>query len=246
MSVYQTILANIAQQKKMIVVLLDPDKCVGVVREQVLKSFGTVTPDFIFIGGSKTSNSIDELLQSLRLIDVPKVLFPGDASQFTPKADALLFLSLISGRNADYLIGQHVNSALKIKESTIEVIPTAYVLIDGGNETAVKKISNTIPLSSDDITGCISTVVAGELLGLKMTYLEAGSGAKNPVPASMIEAVRKEISHPLIVGGGIKSVEELQMAFNAGADLVVIGNFFETHPEKISEFIQFAKKTKIL
>lgn len=226
----------------MLAVLLDPDKFIGEIREKVLYELSISNPDFIFIGGSKTTHSIHELANTLQHISSPKVLFPGDASQFTPDADALLLLSLISGRNADYLIGQHVISAKEIKKSNIEVIPTAYILIDGGKETSVKKISNTTPISSIDISLCTSTAIAGELLGHKITYLEAGSGAKNPISEEMIRAVKNEISHPLIVGGGIKNVEQLQMAFSAGADLCVVGNFFENHPEKISEFVKFAKE----
>lgn len=242
MNVYATILEKKGKQKKMLAVLLDPDKCFGSVRENVLKQLSKSHPDFIFIGGSKTSNCTHELINSLKEIHVPKVLFPGDASQFSPNADALLFLSLISGRNADYLIGQHVTSAIEIKKSNIEVIPTAYILIDGGNETAVKKISNTTPINFDDVELSKSTALAGELLGLKMTYLEAGSGAENSVSENIIRAVKSEISHPLIVGGGIKTISQLESAFFAGADLVVVGNLFETHPEKISEFIDYVRK----
>lgn len=242
MNVYKTILTNIAQHKKMLAVLLDPDKCVGDIRKQVVDSFKSAMPDFIFIGGSKTSNSIHELLHSLQGIQVPKVLFPGDASQFSPQADALLFLSLISGRNADYLIGQHVSSSKTIKESAIEVIPIGYILIDGGKETAVKKISKTIPIPASDIELGTSTAIAGELLGLKMTYLEAGSGAENPVSVEMIQCVKREISHPLIVGGGIKTLEQLKSALSAGADLCVVGNLFEIYPERIPEFIQSIRK----
>ncbi|VBB48239.1 Geranylgeranylglyceryl phosphate synthase [uncultured Paludibacter sp.] len=242
MDVYQTILSNIKNGKKMLAVLLDPDKCIDDIRKKIFEELSKSQPDFIFIGGSKTSRCTNELLQSLENISIPKILFPGDASQFTPNADALLFLSLISGRNADYIIGQHVTSAREIKESKIEVIPTAYILIDGGKDTSVKKISNTTPIPSNDVPLCVSTAVAGELLGLKMTYLEAGSGAKNPVPEEIIRAVKNEISHPLIVGGGIKTLQQLQNAFSSGADLCVVGNLFETHPEKISEFVDFVKK----
>ena len=241
MSVYKTILHNAAKGKKMLAVLLDPDKCFGEAREAALKQLAAVAPDFIFIGGSQTHRSADELIRSLQSVPVPKVLFPGDAAQFTPQADALLFLSLISGRNADYLIGQHVKSARGIKKSGIEVIPTAYLLIDGGKETAVKRVSHTQPIAADDVEMCVHTAVAGELLGLKMTYLEAGSGAHKPVSASIITAVRNEISHPLIVGGGIKTLVELKNAFTAGADLVVVGNHFEAHPEEIPMFVEWVR-----
>ena len=241
MSFYRILLQNFAAGKKMLAVLLDPDKCFGEAREAVLKKLEKAVPDFIFIGGSQTSRGTDELIRSLQHIPAPKILFPGDAAQFTPQADALLFLSLISGRNADYLIGQHVKSARKIKKSGIEVIPTAYLLIDGGKETAVKRVSHTQPIDAEDVEMCVNTALAGELLGLKMTYLEAGSGARQPVSASIISAVKKEISHPLIVGGGIKTLAQLKSAFAAGADLVVVGNHFETHPEEIPMFVEYTQ-----
>lgn len=244
MNVYHTIEENIKQHQKMLAVLLDPDKCQGKVRKIVLHEFNKIQPDFIFIGGSKVTESISELIYFFKDIQAPKILFPGDASQFTPEADALLLLSLTSGRNADYLIGQHVKSAQNIKKSSIEVIPTAYILIDGGNDSAVKTISHTLPIAADDVDTVISTAIAGELLGLQMTYLEAGSGADKPIAADIISSVKNEISHPLIVGGGIKNAKNLKIAFDSGADIVVIGNFFEIHPEKIAEFINFARDIK--
>ncbi|MFV0471324.1 MAG: geranylgeranylglyceryl/heptaprenylglyceryl phosphate synthase [Paludibacteraceae bacterium] len=238
---YRTIIENAKLGKKMIAVLLDPDKCVGTVFDKIQMLLDKNHPDFIFIGGSKTINSTNDLILALQHIPVPKILFPGDASQFSPAADAVLFLSLISGRNTDYLIGQHVSSAKNIKKSAVEVIPTGYILIDGGVDTAVKRISNTTPIAADDIETCISTALAGELLGLQLTYLEAGSGAANPVSAKMIAATKYELSHPLIVGGGIKTEQHLKSAFSAGADLAVIGNLFETQPEKIVNFIQITR-----
>lgn len=222
----------------MLAVLLDPDKCTGALLENVLSQFHRALPDFIFIGGSSKSCRTDELVEALQNIPIPKILFPGDASQFTEGADAILFLSLISGRNPDYLIGQHVKSAQIIKKSTVEVIPTAYLLIDGATRSSVQRVSDTNPIHSDNIDLCISTAVAGELLGMKMVYLEAGSGAKNPVPTTMISAVKQSLDIPLIVGGGINSVEKLQQAYEAGADMVVVGNLFESQPEKIADFVR--------
>jgi len=166
-------------------------------------------------------------------------LFPGDASQFSAKADALLYLSLISGRNPEYIIGKHVNSSLAIKESGIEVIPTAYILIEGGSTSSVEYISNTkvIPRSKNMIA--LSTAMAGELLGMKIVYLEAGSGAELHVPEEMIKTIHNELSIPIIVGGGIKTLDSLQKVYEAGADLVVIGNIFETEPKKIQNFVEF-------
>lgn len=228
----------------MLAVLLDPDKCFGELMEKILDQLKSFHPDFIFIGGSSKNCFSDDLLNQLADIPVPKVLFPGDASQFTPKADALLFLSLISGRNTDYLIGQHVHSALKIKKSGIEVIPVGYILIDGGTDSAVKRVSKTNPIRSNDVEKSVSTAVAGELLGMKMIYLEAGSGALNPVSAEIISAVKSELNTPLIVGGGIKTTEQLKNAFDAGADLVVVGNVFESETERIEEFVKELNKVK--
>jgi len=169
------------------------------------------------------------------------VLFPGNASQFSTKADALLYLSLLSGRNPEFLIGQHVTSSIAIKKTNIEVIPTAYILIDGGKLSSVEYISNTRPIPNDKKEIALSTAVAGELLGMRLVYLEAGSGANTPIPVEMIEYVCADLSLPLIVGGGIKTTKQLTDAFDAGADLVVIGNVFETDQSKIAEFIACAK-----
>ena len=239
--IYDNILINSAAGRKMLAILLDPDKCVGEVLENTLAQLKSCSPDFIFIGGSFTNRSSEELLNNLSTSVVPKILFPGDASQFTPRADALLFLSLLSGRNTDYLIGQHVRSAEEIKKSGIEVIPTAYLLIDGGKKSAVEQVSQTKPIDADDINTCVSTAIAGELLGMKMIYLEAGSGALNTVSTSMIKAVKNSLNVPLIVGGGIKSTNQLKNVLDAGADLVVVGNVFETETNKISDFVNFVK-----
>jgi len=206
----------------------------------ILNIFKTHKPDFIFVGGSHTTFSTEILIEQIKqntAIDI--VLFPGDASQFSAKADALLYLSLISGRNPEYIIGKHVNSSLAIKESGIEVIPTAYILIEGGSTSSVEYISNTkvIPRSKNKIA--LSTAMAGELLGMKIVYLEAGSGAELHVPEEMIKTIHNELSIPIIVGGGIKTLDSLQKVYEAGADLVVIGNIFETEPKKIQNFVEF-------
>jgi putative glycerol-1-phosphate prenyltransferase len=159
------------------------------------------------------------------------ILFPGNASQFTPKADALMYLSLISGRNPDYLIGQHVLSSISIKKSWLKVVPVGYMLIESGRMTSVEYISNTKPIPSNKSEIAVCTAVAGELLGMQSIYLEAGSGADHPVPAEMIKAVKKNISIPLIVGGGIRTVEALKNAYASGADVVVVGNILEEKPE---------------
>ena len=196
-------------------------------------------PHYVLVGGSTMSSSMEQTIALIRqYIDVPVILFPGNAAQFTPKADALMYLSLISGRNADYLIGQHVLSSMTIKKSGINVIPVGYMLVESGRMTSVEYISNTkpIPYSKPEIAVC--TAVAGELLGMRAIYLEAGSGADSPVPAEMIAAVKKNISIPLIVGGGIRTVEAMKNAYAQGADVVVIGNILEEKPELYSELFQ--------
>ena len=226
----------------MLAVLLDPDQCQGRVLASTIAVLKSNVPDFIFVGGSHTLNSIDSLIDLLKdEVKTNIVLFPGNASQFSSNAHALLYLSLLSGRNAEFLIGQHVSSAVAIKNSGVEVIPTGYILIDGGKPTSVEYISNTRPIPQDKKEIALSTAVAAELLGMKLVYLEAGSGANNPVPAAMVEFVKAGLSLPLIVGGGIKNTSQLKDAFDAGADVVVVGNIFETVPTKISEFVAFTK-----
>ena len=171
-----------------------------------------------------------------RLTTIPVVLFPGNAFQLTNKADALLLLSLISGRNAEWLIGQHVQAAKAIQQSALETISTGYILIDGGNTTAVERVSKTKPLQRDAIDEVVSTALAGQLLGHKLIYLEAGSGAQNPVPTALIKAVKTAIDIPLIVGGGLTSTDAIKKAYEAGADIVVVGNYLETHLEKMVDF----------
>jgi len=242
-NIYKTIILNRERKHKMLAVLLDPDQCRGYILSSTIAELKSNIPDFIFVGGSHTLNSIDSLIDLLKEeIKTPVVLFPGNAIQFSSNAHALLYLSLLSGRNAEFLIGQHVGSAVAVKKSEIEVIPTGYLLIDGGKSTSVEYISNTRPIPNDKKEIALSTAVAGELLGMKLIYLEAGSGAFIPVPSEMIECVKAGLSIPLIVGGGIKSSQQLKDAFDAGADMVVVGNIFETVPSKISEFVTLARE----
>ncbi|MFZ4581238.1 MAG: geranylgeranylglyceryl/heptaprenylglyceryl phosphate synthase [Paludibacter sp.] len=236
--IYASILQNIANGKKMLAVLIDPDKCNSEHLHKLLPLLKIHTPDFIFVGGSQLKISFSDLIETFKHeLHIPVVLFPGDVTQFSPNADALLFISLISGRNAEYLISQHVNAAIPIKKSGLEVIPTGYILIDGGKKSAVEYISNTQPIPRDKNDIALATALAGELLGMKAIYLEAGSGANLPVLHDMIQHVKAQISVPIIVGGGIKNNAQLQAAYRAGADLVVIGNILETEPAKIEEFV---------
>lgn len=228
MGVYDYIEERRQRGDKMFVVLIDPDKFSEGMLDKLSLLLSVRRADMIFVGGSLVMSDIGEVVKMLKSrFDIPVVLFPGSAQQFTEEADALLFLSLITGRNAEYLIGQHVMSSVRIKRSGVEVIPTGYMLVEGGVMTSVEYISGTQPLprSKDDIA--VATAVAGELLGLKMLYLEAGSGAKECVPESMIRAVRSSVGLPIIVGGGLRSIEDIDKAYRAGADIVVVGTAIE-------------------
>jgi len=237
LNIYNSILANKLANKKMFVVLLDPDKCGLQDMNSWLELLQSTSPDYIFVGGSQTVGSAEWLIRLLKnALNIPVVLFPGHMSQFAANADALLFLSLLSGRNTEYLIDQHVASAKMIHASGVESIPTAYLLIDGGCESAVQTVSKTQPIESTDIDTAVSTALAGEMLGMKMVYLEAGSGALNPVPLEMIRCVKAKISVPLIVGGGIKTPSKMSEIFAAGADIVVVGNVFEKDQTLLKDF----------
>ena len=226
---YANLLAARQKGQKQLAVLLDPDKLPEKRLEQTIALAVEHGVHYFFIGGSLVvNNKLDTVLAGIRKqCSIPLVLFPGSSFQLSYQADALLFLSLISGRNPELLIGQHVISAPYLKTSPLEIISTGYMLIDGGVQTAVQYMSNTypIPAHKNDIAVC--TAIAGELLGLKMIYLDAGSGALYPVPVSMIEAVRAAINIPLLVGGGIQSPEKVVENFRAGADLLVVGNAIE-------------------
>lgn len=236
-SLYKELLASAQQGRKKFAVLIDPDKVRLKQWQKVLDMAIEANVDYFFIGGSLIVNDmLDFVLSSLKeKCKIPLVLFPGNSYQLSYRADAILFLSLISGRNPDLLIGNHVISAPFLKVSPLEVISTGYMLIDGGVLTSVQYMSNTnpIPNTKDDIALC--TAVAGEMLGLKMIYMDAGSGAKISVPASMIQTVRGGISIPLIVGGGIKTPEKAVENLSAGADVIVVGNAIEKSPELILE-----------
>jgi len=192
--------------------------------------------DFFLIGGSLTSVSIEPHISYIKKhSSIPVVLFPGSLLQISEKADGILLLQLISGRNPEFLIGNHVIAAPFLKKSHIEVIPTGYMLIDSGKISSVEYISNTKPIPAEKNDIAVATAIAGEMLGLKMIYLEAGSGAPGPINLSMISDVKKNISVPLIVGGGIKSGEDLKAVFNAGADIIVMGTAIENNISLLTE-----------
>ena len=241
--IYGGLLEAKSRGEKRLAVLFDPDKLRLHRMEQSLELAIECGVDYFFIGGSLVVNDmLDELLSEIRRrCPIPLVLFPGNSFQLSYRADALLFLSLISGRNPELLIGQHVISAPFLKMSPLEIISTGYILIDGGVTTAVQYMSNTIPIPAgkDDIAVC--TALAGEMLGLKMIYLEAGSGARTPVSESMIESVSGAVGVPLITGGGIRTPEKVAANLHAGADLIVVGNKVEQDPGIIREMAAAVK-----
>jgi len=230
------ILAHAAAGKKQLAVLIDPD---SVSSEQDLintceacKKSGA---DLILVGGSLITNGFFDKCISIikKHSSLPVIIFPGNIMQVNPEADAILFLSLISGRNADLLIGKHVLAAPVLKKSGIEVIPTGYIIVDGGRITSVSYMSNTTPIPSDKAAIAATTALAGEMLGLQCIYMDAGSGALQPISAEMIQAVKLNISVPLFVGGGIRTPEQAKAACMAGADIIVVGNAIEKNPELI-------------
>jgi putative glycerol-1-phosphate prenyltransferase len=218
--------------KKKLAVLIDPDKMRLGKLDQLIDLSVRSHVDYFFIGGSLLVNSqLDQCLQMIReQSHIPMILFPGNSYQLSNKADAILFLSLVSGRNPDLLIGQHVIAAPYIKLSSLEVLPTGYMLIDGGVGTTVLYMSNTSPIPANKSDIAVCTALAAEMLGLKLIFMDAGSGASKPVPTDMIAAVRGAVSVPLIVGGGIRSAEKVQENLKAGADVIVMGNAFEHDP----------------
>jgi phosphoglycerol geranylgeranyltransferase len=230
-NIYNSILQSKVENEKLLAILLDPDKIdlnnVEILIEKINQSPAT----HIFIGGSLVENNIlDELIIKIKQkCTLPVVLFPGNPSQISDKADAILFLSLISGRNPDFLIEHQVKAVPILKQTTLEVISTGYILIESGTETAVERVSKTKPLDRNNIEYAVHTAQAGELLGNKLIYLEAGSGANQAVPLKMIKKVSQNIETPLIVGGGIINLQGIQKAYDSGADLVVIGTAFENY-----------------
>lgn len=235
-TVYKELLDRRAAGKKSFAVLVDPDKTQIDQVGELIEKCVSAEVDFLLVGGSLVvSTHLEELVLSIKAqTKIPVILFPGSPSQVTPAADALLYLSLISGRNPELLIGQHVISAPLVKKSGLEIISTGYMVVDGGLPTTVSYISNANPLPSNKNEIAVCTALAGEMLGMKLIYLDAGSGALMPIPTEMIKAVSKQISIPLIVGGGITTPEKAAANCRAGADLIVVGNAIEKDTDLIS------------
>lgn len=224
-------------KSKEFAVLIDPDKLRLKDLDKVIKLAEEAKVDSFFIGGSLVVNdALDEIISTLKKhCNIPVVLFPGSSRQLSYKADGLLFLSLISGRNPELLIGKHVETAPFLKISPIEIISTGYVLVDGGVPTSVSYMSNTQPIPANKDSIAVCTAMAGEMLGLKLIYMDAGSGAENPISTSMIESVSMAIDIPLIIGGGIRTPEKARENVKAGADIIVVGNAIEKDPNLILE-----------
>lgn len=238
--IYEFFLSAMNEGRKLLAILLDPDKMNDESIVNIMTKINTSAVDFIFVGGSSVEDKeTDELVLKIKdLTSLPIVLFPGNYQQITSHADAILFLSLISGRNPEYLINQQVKSVPYLQKSELEVIPTGYILIDGGKETAVQRVSETKPILADNINEITQTAMAGMYMGNKLIYLEAGSGALNPVNPAVINSVRKNVNIPLIVGGGIRSKNELLEAYKNGADVVVIGTAFEENSNFLTKIMK--------
>lgn len=235
--IYHSLTEGKRQGKKSFAVLIDPDKVNDTSIEQLITLAVGAKVDYFFAGGSLViSNYLDECVKFIkRNCNIPVILFPGSPNQVSKYADALLYLSLISGRNADLLIGQHVISASVVKQSGLEIMPTGYMVIDGGAPTTVSYISNATPLPADKNEIAICTAMAGEMLGMKLIYMDAGSGAKRPITESMIQKVSSCIDVPLIIGGGITHPEKAYLNCKAGADVIVVGNAIEKDTNLIKE-----------
>lgn len=237
-------LLNKFRQHQLIAVLIDPEKCRNPNElVSLIRKINISDVDFIFIGGSTVSkqefDSCIQIVKSNTTIDI--IIFPGSSDQISNLADGILYLSLLSGRNPDFLIGHHVQSATEIYESKIEVLPTSYLLIDGGTQSSVAYVSQTTPIPQSNISIAKKTALAGKLQGKQLTFLDAGSGAKYPVPTEMIQSVA-ELGQPLIIGGGITSIEKIEQLHKAGANCVVIGNKIEDDIDFLLELKHYNSK----
>ena len=238
MGILDTLRARQREGKKSIAVLIDPDKIDDSTQLQYLINLASENcVDFFLVGGSLvTTTNLAEVVKQIKdCVTIPVLLFPGNSMQIEPLADGLLFLSLISGRNPELLIGQHVIAAPIIRNTKLEILSTGYMLINSGRTTSVAYISNTTPIPEDKYSLAACTAMAGEMLGLQLNYMDAGSGAESAISPKMISAVRKAIKSPLIVGGGINTCQKAVTALEAGADMIVVGNSLEKNPDLLIE-----------
>lgn len=236
-AIYHSLVSRKKAGKKSFVVLIDPDKVNDNSLESTIRLASEARVDYFFVGGSLVVSSyLDECVQLIKKsCSIPVILFPGSPSQVSRYADALLYLSLISGRNPELLIGQHVVSAPMVKKSGLEIMPTGYMVVDGGAPTTVSYISNASPIPANKEEIAVCTAMAGEMLGMKLIYMDAGSGAQKPISEQMIGAVSRSIEVPLIIGGGITDPEKAYINCRHGADVIVVGNAIEKDPSLIRE-----------
>ena len=238
MAIIHNIVSAKAQSRKLLALLIDPDKQYLV--QSVLPYLAL--PDLIFVGGSTGAQTDDCIALLRQFTEKPILLFPGNIEQFSPQADALLFLTLLNARTPDILILPHIQVAQQVLQSGVESIPMGYILIDGERKSSVEIATNCTPIPQNEVASIVSTAVAGQLLGKQLIYLEAGSGAIVPVSPDVIRAVSSQLHIPLIVGGGIRTTETMLQAYEAGADIVVIGNYFEQNPDEIGDFMQIKRE----
>ena len=235
--IYQSLVNKKKEGKKSFAVLIDPDKATDAILDELIELSLGAKVDYFLAGGSLViSNRLDEVVQHIKAnCSIPVILFPGSPNQVSKYADALLYLSLISGRNPELLIGQHVVSAPFVKQSGLEIMPTGYMVIEGGAPTTVSYISNATPIPADKNEIAMCTAMAGEMLGMKLIYMDSGSGARRPITESMIESVARNIEAPLLIGGGITEPEKAYRNCKAGADVIVVGNAIEKDASLIKE-----------
>ncbi|HEX2934061.1 MAG TPA: geranylgeranylglyceryl/heptaprenylglyceryl phosphate synthase [Bacteroidales bacterium] len=240
MSFYQKIAQNKADHKKMLGVLIDPDKYTNEMLNTVMDYAQQTSVSFFLIGGSLVSKNVNDTIHYIKeKSGLPVFLFPGNLLQLCDQADGILLLSLISGRNPEYLIGNHIHAAPFLGKSGMEIISTGYMLIDTGKRTSVEYISNTFPIPNNKPDIAVATAMAGEMLGMKLIYLEGGSGAQEPVNAKIISEVKNNISIPLIVGGGIQTASQASEIINAGADCIIVGNAIESNPKLLFDIAPY-------
>jgi phosphoglycerol geranylgeranyltransferase len=246
-AIYHSLLQKKRVRRKSFALLVDPDKVDESKTDSLVELAVHARVDYLFVGGSLVvTDHLDQVVRQIKdRCKIPIILFPGTPSQVSPSADALLYLSLISGRNPDLLIGQHVVSAAAVRKSGLEIMSTGYILIDGGAPTTVSYITHSLPVPADKNEIALCTAMAGEMLGMKLIYMDAGSGARRPVSTEMIESVASGISIPLIVGGGIQDPEKVYLNARAGADLIVVGNAIEKDPALLAEMASALRSVSI-
>lgn len=226
-------------QRKVFALLIDPEKQTETTLLKTMESAGRSSADIILVGGSLTSFPIDHMIRTLKNVsELPVVLFPGNLLQLSMHADAILLMSLISGRNAEFLIGNHVMASMYLKRTGLEIIPTGYILTGGSSVSSVEYMSNTRPIPHDKVDIIVSTALAGEQLGMKLIYLEAGSGSNGTIRPDVVENVKKEVNIPIMAGGGIKSPEDVRKLYRAGAKAVVVGTALEQDPSLIKDLAE--------